>query len=100
MNSTGGAGYKMIGESNATSWAAISGRWNAQGSPIFLPYVYGTAINQYALLDDASVKQILTPSATGVTIVSEPNGTIQNWTGKSSSFNYADPNGYTYKIIY
>lgn len=45
-----------------------------------------------------SVKQVLTPSATGVTIVSASGGTTFNWTSKDAAFNYADASGYTVTI--
>lgn len=64
-------------------------------------YVYAlSGSGAYMYFDELSLVRVLSPAATGVTIVSEPNGTTQNWTGKSSSFNYADPLGYTYKIVY
>ena len=40
------------------------------------------------LFDEASVKQVLTPSATGVTITSTPGGTTYNWASVESGFNY------------
>jgi hypothetical protein len=48
--------------------------------------------------DDFSVKQVLTPSATGVTIVSTKGGTTYNWAQKDASFNYNDSSGYTYEV--
>ncbi|MCE5226688.1 MAG: hypothetical protein LLG05_12630 [Porphyromonadaceae bacterium] len=45
-----------------------------------------------------SLKQVLTPSATGVTIVSTKGGTTFNWANKNSAFNYNDASGYTYLI--
>jgi len=50
------------------------------------------------LFDNVTFKQVLTPSATGVTITSTPNGTTYNWTSIESGFNYNDINGYTYTI--
>jgi len=47
--------------------------------------------------DNATAKQVLTPSATGVTITSTPNGTTYNWTSIESGFNYNDA-VYTYTI--
>lgn len=46
----------------------------------------------------ASLKQVLTPSATGVTIVSTPGGTTYNWASVESGFNYYDASNYTYEI--
>jgi hypothetical protein len=45
-----------------------------------------------------SLKQVLTPSATGVTITSTPDGSTYNWEKKDSAFNYADASGYTITI--
>jgi len=49
-------------------------------------------------VDNFSVKQVLTPSATGVTIVSTPGGATYNWTYQETGFNYNDPAGYEYLI--
>lgn len=49
-------------------------------------------------VDDVSVKQVLTPSATGVTITSTPGGTTYNWASIEAGFNYNDEAGYTYEI--
>ena len=38
--------------------------------------------------DNRSSKQVLTPSATGVTITSTPGGTTYNWASVESGFNY------------
>ena len=45
-----------------------------------------------------SIKQVLTPSATGVTIVSTPGGATYNW-NIETGFNYNDASGYTYKLF-
>ena len=45
-----------------------------------------------------SCVQVLTPSATGVTIVSTPGGSTYNWTYQEAGFNYNDASGYTYEI--
>ena len=50
------------------------------------------------LFDSPSVKQVLTPSATGVTIVSTAGGSTYNWTSEASGFNRDDSSGYTYSI--
>lgn len=52
----------------------------------------------YGYFDDVSVKQVLTPSATGVTIVSTKGGATYNWSAKDSAFNYNNASGYTYRI--
>ncbi len=48
--------------------------------------------------DDRSVLQVLTPSATGVTISSTAGGATYNWESQTSGFNYNDSAGYTYTI--
>lgn len=42
-----------------------------------------------------SRKKVLTPSATGCTIVSTRGGATQSWESKDATFNYADTAGYT-----
>ena len=56
--------------------------------------------NAAATTDVTSLKveQVLTPSATGVTITSTPDGTTYNWESQESGFNYNDASGYTYAI--
>jgi hypothetical protein len=49
-------------------------------------------------IDNFSVKQVLTPSPTGVTIVSTQGGATYNWLSKDTNFNYNDASGYTYEI--
>jgi hypothetical protein len=44
------------------------------------------------------IEQVLTPSTTGVTIVSTKGGSTFNWTNKNATFNYNDTAGYTYEI--
>ncbi len=54
------------------------------------------AVEAYA--DDFSFKQVLTPSVTGVTIVSTHRGTTYNWAEEEAGFNRNDSAGYTYAI--
>ncbi|MCX5695375.1 MAG: hypothetical protein NTW18_01750 [Candidatus Omnitrophica bacterium] len=49
-------------------------------------------------IDNVSIKQVLTPSTTGVTIVSTSAGTAYNWAAQDTSFNANDSSGYTYQI--
>lgn len=51
------------------------------------------------LFDEASWKQVLTPSTSGVTLVSTKGGSTYNFEAKSGSFKYSDSSGYTYEII-
>ena len=50
------------------------------------------------VFDDYSVRQVLTPSATGVTITSTANGSIYDWTSEDAGFN-PDAANYTYSIV-
>lgn len=61
-------------------------------------YMTGHTLNDTSLFGTASLKQILTPSTTGVTITSTSGGTTPNWTSEDASFNPNDndPRGYTY----
>jgi len=49
-------------------------------------------------ISSMAAQKVLTPSATGVTIVSESGGTTYNWASKDADFNYYDRSGYTYEI--
>jgi len=95
--------YPVLADRTSTS------EWVAQGPWYRVPIGTGTAwfvlFNMAAqgsglthLFDSATFKQVLTPSATGVTITSTPNGTTYNWTSIESGFKYNDINGYTYTI--
>lgn len=48
--------------------------------------------------DNATFKHVLTPSATGVTIVTTKGGTTYNWAALTTGFNFNDVSGYTYQI--
>lgn len=51
------------------------------------------------LFDEVSMKRLLTPAATGVTIIAAPGSSSQNWLSRDSSFNVNDTAGYTYQIL-
>ena len=57
-----------------------------------------SANTNQVVFDDYSVKQVNTPSATGVTITSTANGSIYNWTSTDAGFKLNDTN-YTYSIV-
>jgi hypothetical protein len=71
----------------------------ADGATFLLKVGNGGAdpVNEF-YFDNVSVKQALTPSATGVTITTTPGGTTQSWTSQTSGFAYNDASGFTYKI--
>jgi parallel beta-helix repeat protein len=58
----------------------------------------GATVGKTSLFDTASIQQVLTPSTTGVTIVSTSGGSTYNWTSMASGFNLNDSDGYTYTI--
>ena len=51
-----------------------------------------------ATFTSISLKQVLTPSATGVTITSTKDGATYNWASITAGFNYNDASNYTYTI--
>ena len=67
-------------------------------APSFTSYLLRN--NDAATTDVTSLKaeQVLTPSATGVTITSTADGSTYNWASKEAGFNYNDASGYTYAI--
>jgi hypothetical protein len=91
------------------NWHSISGNAPAGWT---LYSIYGTtdlASLMYAmegdssagtteLFDTASVKQVLTPSTTGVWITSTAGGSTYNWTSEDSGFNRNDSSGFSYEI--
>lgn len=97
------------GGSNASygSWSGSSASWlqltmygTAFDTSSQVGWDSGAATSNSSNLyvDDMSVKQVLTPSATGVTIVSASGGSTYNWTSEDSGFNEDDSGGYTYSI--
>ena len=68
------------------------------GSTKFEQFYNGATSGQTSLFDTASAAQVLTPSTTGVTIVSTPGGSTRRWTLEQAGFNRNDPKGYTYTI--
>ena len=85
-----------------TSWAKHASYFTAVSGLTGYQQTYGNeseSVGQTGLFDPASVKQVLTPSTTGVTIVSIAGGSTQNWASIDASFNYNDSSGYTYTLI-
>jgi len=52
----------------------------------------------WAEFTNVSMRQILSPAETGVTITSTPDGSTFNWATKEDGFNYNDASGYSYSI--
>jgi len=95
--------YPMLADRTSTSEWVAQGPWYrvpiGTGTAWFVLYniaAQGSGLTH--LFDSATFKQVLTPSATGVTITSTPNGTTYNWTSIESGFKYNDASGYTYTI--
>ena len=70
-----------------STWTEFSGYYTPSTSSIFLSYGYGLSGNAW-LTDNVTIKQVLTPSTTGVTITSTADGTTYNWATKEEGFNY------------
>jgi hypothetical protein len=82
-----------------SSWTQYAGYGTtATTSANYLQAYEGATVGKTSLFDTASVKQVLTPSATGVTITSTMGGSTYNWTSEDSGFNVDDSGGYTYSI--
>ena len=81
-----------------STWTEFSGYYTPPyGTNIFVSYARSLSGNAW-LTDNVTIKQVLTPSATGVTITSTPDGSTYNWATKESGFNYNDAKGYSYSI--
>jgi hypothetical protein len=82
-----------------SSWTqfTVYGTVNS-GAATFEQFYNGATAGQTSLFDSASVAQVLTPSTTGVTIVSTPGGSTRSWRLEQPGFNRNDPKGYTYTI--
>lgn len=52
-----------------------------------------------AHVDSVSLHRVLTPSATGVTITSTPDGDTQDWASIEAGFDFYDAQGYDWEII-
>jgi hypothetical protein len=73
-----------IVSNDASNFGAVVGKWTATAGTM--------------LFDEASVKQVLTPSSTGAVIVNSKGGATYNWLYKNAAF---DPNtSGTYKVYY
>ena len=89
-----------------TPWLTLPSAWTqytlyatADGSSASFWQVYQLATSgKTGFFDTASATQVLTPSSTGVTIVSTAGGSTYNWASINGSFNYNDPSGYTYSV--
>jgi len=94
-----GAARKTTGVIASTgSWVVATLKWVATGTGLAVALVKANTTPGTMLFDEVSLKKVLTPSATGVTIVSTPGGATYNWTYQETGFNYNDAGNYTYEI--
>jgi len=92
---------KEIAYSSETAWKSNGDVYDTVPAGTTAIYLYCTifgGVGKSARFDGIGIQQVLTPSETGVTITSTPNGTTYNWTSIESGFNYNDASGYTYTI--
>lgn len=91
-----GAVYNALAMAAGANSDYYTGSAQAGNMYLWLYVVTGVATN--FAISGMSVKHVLTPSATGVTIVSTQGGAAQNWASIETGFNYNDASGYTYEI--
>jgi hypothetical protein len=89
----------VVAKSGTTTadWASLTGYVTATNQGQVDIYSAMAGAGTY-FFKNYSVAQVLTPSATGVTITSTPGGSTYNWASIESGFNYNDARGYTYKV--
>ena len=91
----------LVTAESASAWATVSvyGTILLNSSNLKFRCSHLSSSERTFYVDDVSLKQVLTPSSTGVTIVSAKNGTTYNWESKETGFNYNDASGYTYEVF-
>jgi len=87
-----GGKYEQVASGTGTKTRYVTGYGDGDSVGIL-----GASLT--ASFTDISLKQVLTPSATGATITSTRGGTTYNWASIESGFNYNDSAGYTYTIV-
>ena len=78
----------------STSWALYSA-YRTMQNITFSHWFYVNSASGFSWVDACGLKKVLTPSSTGVTIVSTEGGSTYNWASKDAGFNYNDT---TYEI--
>ncbi len=91
---TGGWEWNYSGTTTG-SWVAYSRYWTAASTAKRVWLQKSDTTVGTMLFDTASLKKVLTPSATGCTIVSTRGGATQSWESQDATFNYNDSAGYT-----
>jgi hypothetical protein len=87
---------QSIGAVSTASWVQKSIKGTATAATAIVYFYKSAGADGTILVDTISMKRVLTPSATGVTIVSTRGGTTQSWTSIDAGFNYND--NYTYRL--
>ncbi len=82
---------------SSISWTNVSTYATASVANPYFNVNGGSSGSGYRV-DDLTAFKVLTPSTTGVTIVSAQGGATYNWAVKTSGFNYNDSSGYTYTL--
>lgn len=101
-NNTGGATIKDIAGTSSESWVQVAHTFATPlGSvSVGLVPIKNSATAGTMLFDTVSLKQVLTPSATGYWIRSLPTSADGNaWSVKSSGFDPNQASGYTWQIL-
>lgn len=96
----GSPGGTYVDHAILSTNGTFTGKFTAypQIEHFYLGTVGSAALNAVITYDDVSIKQVLTPSTTGVTITSTADGSTFNWATKEEGFNYNGASGYTYTI--
>jgi hypothetical protein len=99
---TGGTvSWRVVSTLSGTSQSILGTRTSYRTFDFSGYKQYGLQVNTTlsGTFDNLSVKQVLTPSATGVTVTSTQNGGTYTWANEEASFNRNDSGNYSY-IIY
>ena len=98
--SIGGSPIMSVNGTSTASWVKTTGYRTSILSVSTRFYVMkNNAVAGTMLFDTISLKQVLTPSTTGVTITSTPDGDTQNWADIEAGFDFYDAAGYDWEII-
>jgi len=92
--------FSTIGQvcGGGASWTKNTAYMTIPNTTSYVAWTNGGSSGNVLNVSVVAYQQVLTPSATGVTIVSTSGGSSQNWTSMASGFNLNDSGGYTYSI--
>ena len=92
-------GYGRAVGVSSSSWSEIRGYFTETGyKNFYIQAVQLSVANETVFIDEIFCRQVLTPSTTGVTITSTPDGSTFNWATKEDGFKYNNKSGYSYSI--